>query len=136
MTITKDQLITLSRLLDDALELSEDARAAWLDDTTSADSQLKPLLRDLLAKHGGAETHAFLHTLPKFTTGIEAGESSAFTASILEGQTIGPYRLIREIGHGGMSTVWLATRSDGEIKRPVALKLPHVYLNRQQFVER
>src|SRR5678815_2853269 len=34
------------------------------------------------------------------------------------------YRLIREIGVGGMSSVWLAERSDGQLKREVALKLP------------
>jgi eukaryotic-like serine/threonine-protein kinase len=39
-------------------------------------------------------------------------------------QTIGPYRLIREIGHGGMSTVWLARRCDEQLKRDIALKLP------------
>src|SRR5262249_49153725 len=42
------------------------------------------------------------------------------------GDTIGPYRLIRELGHGGMSTVWLAERVDGALQRQVALKLPHL----------
>jgi len=38
---------------------------------------------------------------------------------------IGPYRLERELGSGGMGVVWLAQRTDGMIRRPVALKLPH-----------
>lgn len=37
---------------------------------------------------------------------------------------LGPYRLLSELGHGGMGVVWLAERSDGHLKRPVALKLP------------
>ncbi len=39
--------------------------------------------------------------------------------------TVGAYRLIREVGRGGMGTVWLAERQDDLIKRHVALKLPH-----------
>src|SRR5262249_55195119 len=38
---------------------------------------------------------------------------------------VGSYRLLREIGAGGMGSVWLAERVDGLLKRPVALKLPH-----------
>ena len=34
------------------------------------------------------------------------------------------YRLIRELGRGGMAVVWLAERADGVVKRQVALKMP------------
>ena len=40
------------------------------------------------------------------------------------GDVIGPYRLISELGSGGMGTVWLAERIDGALQRQVALKLP------------
>ncbi|HPT56452.1 MAG TPA: tetratricopeptide repeat protein [Casimicrobium sp.] len=42
------------------------------------------------------------------------------------GQLVGPYRLIREIGRGGMGVVWLAERADGQHTRQVALKMPLV----------
>ena len=41
------------------------------------------------------------------------------------GALIGPWRLLRELGQGGMSVVWLAARADGHMDRQVALKLPH-----------
>lgn len=39
------------------------------------------------------------------------------------GQRIGPYEILREIGHGGMGVVYLARRADGEFEKQVALKL-------------
>ena len=38
---------------------------------------------------------------------------------------LGPWRLIRELGRGGMASVWLARPAAGEFQREVALKLPH-----------
>jgi tetratricopeptide (TPR) repeat protein len=43
-----------------------------------------------------------------------------------QGEVVGPYRLLYEIGRGGMGSVWLAERSDGSFKRQVALKLPRL----------
>ena len=36
---------------------------------------------------------------------------------------VGPYRLIDELGRGGMGTVFRAERADGEIQRQLALKV-------------
>ena len=37
---------------------------------------------------------------------------------------VGPYRLLRELGHGGMASVWLAERTDVLQGRKAAVKLP------------
>src|SRR6185295_2268308 len=75
----------------------------------------------LLGDANAVETGDFLGTLPKLTLGpAAAGEGAA------AGATVGPYRLLAELGQGGMGTVWLAERVDGQPRRKIALKLPHV----------
>ena len=111
---------TLSRLLDEALDREPADRAAWLEALGPEHEGLKPRLRDLLLGAGAVETVDFLHTMPKI------GAAEARAAAGLAGDLVGPYRLLRELGGGGMGTVWLAERADGLIPRPVALKLPHL----------
>jgi serine/threonine-protein kinase len=57
---------------------------------------------------------------------LAAGAWSAVPAAVAlqAGDELGGYRLLRELGRGGHATVWLAERSDGVLKRPVALKAP------------
>src|SRR5688572_18074743 len=49
-------------------------------------------------------------------------ERAAAFAS-LHGRRIGPYQLERELGRGGMGSVWLARRDDGQFEGQVAIKL-------------
>ncbi len=41
------------------------------------------------------------------------------------GASLGSYRILREVGRGGTSTVFLAERSDGRFEKSVAVKVPH-----------
>jgi serine/threonine protein kinase/tetratricopeptide (TPR) repeat protein len=52
------------------------------------------------------------------------------------GESVAGYRLLRELGQGGMSIVWLAERTDGIVKRAVALKLPLIALSSTAQIER
>jgi hypothetical protein len=125
----------LSALLDTALELPPEARAAWLESLEVRDPALKERLRALLARAAQIETRDFLGALPRFS--LSAAELSALNpAGEQAGDVLGAYRLLRELGTGGMSTVWLAERVDGLIKRPVALKLPQGIWRRGALVER
>lgn len=52
------------------------------------------------------------------------------------GELIGPWRLIEELGRGGMGTVWLAERADGAFEQRVALKLLKRGLDSDAILER
>jgi eukaryotic-like serine/threonine-protein kinase len=115
----------LSRLLDEALEMPPEARERWLESLPAPDSAYKEELRTLL-RHGiAAETGDFLDILPNLKNAVDDVRAAVNATPLKPGTAVGPYVVEREIGSGGMGAVWLARRSDGLIKRPVALKLPH-----------
>jgi len=94
---------------------------------------LMPALEQMVHQRVGVESGDWLRSLPDFAQSMAKEEQQqGFAADDM----LGVYRLIREIGHGGMSTVWLAERADGHLKREVALKLPFAGPLRAQMVER
>lgn len=117
------QAATLSRLLDTVLSLPELQRAAWIAELGSEFDDLKPRLRSLLAR--AEQASDLMATLPKLSGHGEAG-ATHFRASHQAGETVGPYRLLRELGTGAMGVVWLAQRTDGLAPAQVALKFAHV----------
>ena len=118
---------TISRRLDQALALTAAERDTWLEALQETES-VKLKLRDLLNGALSAETSDFLEAPPSLT--LRSFGADQTNASVAEndapkaGTLIGPYRLIAELGVGGMGSVWLAVRADGGLKREVALKLP------------
>jgi eukaryotic-like serine/threonine-protein kinase len=124
----------LNRLLDEALDRRADEREEWLQALAPEFDEFKPYLRELLSNSVGNEQRDFLSALPALA--IPVMEPPAGTRADQPHDQVGPYRLIRELGGGGMGTVWLAERTDGLVNRPVALKLPHGAWKRAGLVER
>ncbi len=125
-----DQWLTLRDLLDEALACEPSLREAWMNSLQGASAVLVPRLRGLLAQAAGPSIPR-MNTLPKV-------ETADFAAAAQEPmpERIGPYRLLRELGSGGMASVWLAERTDMLQGRQVALKLPHGAWRRAGLAER
>jgi serine/threonine-protein kinase len=122
MAVGPAELKTLSRLLDEALALHPSERGGWLAALSGRDAGHRATLAQLLAEADNPDDR-FL-TRP----GLDDLRDAAVLGNTIEhpGMRVGPYQLERQIGSGGMGSVWLAHRVDGELERAVALKLPHV----------
>jgi eukaryotic-like serine/threonine-protein kinase len=119
----------ISRYLDEALELDEQARSAWLTELEVRAPQVVTTLRSLLADRDQLDSGPL-------TTSYER---IGLLRSALTGQRLGAYTLDHVLGHGGMGTVWLAHRSDGRYEGRAAIKLLNASLlgrpTEQRFVQ-
>jgi eukaryotic-like serine/threonine-protein kinase len=117
-TLTPNHWRALSPHLDEALGLSEEEQAQFLSSLRSENPTVARELEVLLAEHHSFCNDGFLEVRPVQWPGTPG----------LEGQTVGAYTLLSQIGQGGMGTVWLAERSDGRFERRVAIKFLHLAL--------
>ena len=138
MKFTGPEWKRLFGLLDTLLELADDERSVFLAKVALDSPHLAEQLRHLLAENVNlaASVHELAPLQLDDSDVIASRQRIKDSIAWREGAQVGPYRLIREIGHGGMSTVWLAVRSDGRMRRPLALKLPHVFMRDGRFAER
>ena len=95
-------------LFEAASEVPATTRESFLKDACQGDAELRVLL-DQMLKADDQE-----HSLLDHPLGLTAGGGSLDVPALKEGDNVGPYRILREIGSGGMAVVYLAER-DAEL---------------------
>src|SRR5438445_6221263 len=110
-------------------------RRAYLDEACAGQPELRQQVEKLLRLHEGAGS--FLEKPAAKSAATGAFQDAAEPASSPEapGAIIGPYKLIEQIGEGGMGTVWMAQQTE-PVKRLVAVKRIKAGMDSRQIVAR
>ena len=134
--MTPERWAQIRQIFDGALERPEVDRAAYLRVVCARDDELRREVESLLPSHDSAGD--FLDkpaasfrpmTQTMISSGIDIPEYPP-------GYRVGAYELQKCIGRGGMGSVWLATRSDNEFKKQVAIKLVKRGMDTQEILRR
>jgi serine/threonine protein kinase/Tfp pilus assembly protein PilF len=111
-----------------AVEKSPADRVAYLEEACGTDAELRAQVESLLRSH---EQAGSMLDQPLFRTGQSVDQPAAEQPGML----IDSYKLIEQIGEGGMGTVWMAQQIE-PVKRLVALKLIKTGMDSAQVVAR
>lgn len=98
-----------------ALELPAAGRETFIRQQSNGDAGLYQALQRLLASEG--QTLQLQDMLAAEAAKLVAGQQD------LTGDTLGRYQLVRQLGRGGMGTVYLAERADQQFEKQVAVKV-------------
>lgn len=121
--MTPEQWVHIRSIFEAAQSLAGAERAAYLQEACGTDETIQKEVRSLL--------EADEDPSPFMDESLPVEEILSRWDDRVEGQA-GPYRLLEEIGRGGMGTVYLAERAGDAFRKPVAVKL----LERQSLVSR
>jgi serine/threonine-protein kinase len=125
------RLQEVEELFEQALELPAGERAAFVAAACGGDAELRQEVEALLAADAAAGD--FLEQPPHTAGAAALAEAAGVPAT---GRRIGPYRLLRCLGAGGMGTVFLAQRVDEAFHKQVAIKLVHRDASRPALLRR
>ncbi|HTG34951.1 MAG TPA: serine/threonine-protein kinase [Thermoanaerobaculia bacterium] len=125
--VTPERWQQIKVVLEGALDRQEAERTAFLDAACEGDDELRREVESLVASE--PDLGDFIET-PVFR--IRPEEDVPLAA----GQRIGAYRVVRELGRGGMGSVYLAERADEEFEQRVALKLVRRGMDTDEIVRR
>ncbi len=124
--MTGGRLRKIEILFERALDLPEGQRAAFLDRECADDLDLRREVESLLAADNDAG---------EFMDRPAAGPRPAPSPGIAR-ERVGRYRILRKLGAGGMSEVFLGVRDDDEFRKHVAIKVVRQDLDREDLLRR
>jgi tetratricopeptide (TPR) repeat protein len=117
-----------------AADLGADEQRHYLDSACAGDARLRGEVESLLASDRTAETGIATAVESVARSLLDSDRTPA--ADPAPGTHLGPWRLIREIGHGGMGAVYLAVRDDEQFEQKAAIKLIKLGLDTGELLER
>ena len=118
--ITWERWAEVDALFDRALDLPEAERIGFVRGACGDDRELASAVLNLLAA-GASDEPLERAPPPLVRVALAGGRESG--AGFRPGDRVGRYRILGELGRGGMSTVYEAERADGAFQRRVALKV-------------
>jgi eukaryotic-like serine/threonine-protein kinase len=122
--MTPEKLAYIRKIYEGAIEQNPSERAAYLDLHCRGDGEIRVEVERFLNAREHVPDWLGQPLLGPLRPRIEM---LPVGPPAMDGRRLGGYTLIREIGRGGMGSVYLAERSDGAFKKQVAVKLvrPH-----------
>ncbi|HEU4564502.1 MAG TPA: serine/threonine-protein kinase [Gemmatimonadaceae bacterium] len=127
MALTPERRRRIEEIFDAVLDAPAPERDTLLDAACAGDAALRDEVLSLLAAHE-VESPALEEIVRRAAADLVDGAALA--------ERIGPYRLERELGRGGMGLVYLAERADGHYRRRVAIKLVRGSIDRPELRRR
>lgn len=115
----------LEEIFNSALERSPGERDEFLRRACGQDEKLRSEIESLLGRYDSA----FLESPP-------GTEFLPISSEAMIGRQLGAYRIVREIGHGGMAVVFLAERADQEYRKSVAVKMVKLGVESKEILSR
>ena len=111
--MTLERWETIQKLFHEVADLDDAARTAFLDERCASDAELRRDVEALVhaerRAHGG-QAPAITEAIAGVAHGLIAPDAAARA-----GERVGTYRLLRELGHGGMGAV----RAEEPVGRPL-----------------
>jgi eukaryotic-like serine/threonine-protein kinase len=120
-TSSPERFRQIDEIFDAALDRAPNERDAYVARACGDDVHLRAEVRALLQAYG--RSGDFLES-PAVQLGAPLlDEPTTFGLSPSAPERVGPFRLVRELGHGGMGVVYLGEREGAQFEQRVALKL-------------